>query len=313
MSEKIMNLDAGESAFFSRELETIKAKTYDKLYPEYKATRLIPTDSTAGSGAETITYRSFDRVGVMKLIADYANDLPRSDVKGREFTINVKGLGGSFGYNLQEIRASAKAGNALEQKKANSARQSYEQKVNRLAWFGDANSGLLGMLNQPDVPAATVQTGATSGNIPWSGKTNDEILQDMNDAIGDVWTLTNMVEMPNMLLLPAEQFRFVKTTRLSTASDTTILEFFLANNEGVTVEAVNELKNVAPLPSGAPGPSNVMIAYRRDPDKLTLELPQLFEMLAVQVRGLEYVVPTHARYAGVQFYYPLSANIVEGI
>jgi hypothetical protein len=234
-------------------------------------------------------------------------------VKGTEHTIKVKGLGGSFGYNLQEIRASAKAGNALEQKKANASRQSYEQKVNRLAWFGDSASGLLGMLNQPDVPATTVQVGATSGFFLWSQKTNDEILKDMNDAIGDVWTLTNMVEMPDTLLLPAEQYRLVKTTRLSVASDTTILEFFLANNEGVKVEAVNELSAVAPLPSGGAGPANVMIAYKRDPDKLTLELPQLFEMLAVQVRGLEYVVPTHARYAGVQFYYPLSANIVEGI
>jgi len=316
METKHLNLDAGESAFFTRELESIKTRSYDVLYPEYKATMLIPVDGSAGPGAETITYRTFDRVGTMKIIGDYADDLPRSDVFGKESTVNVKSLGGSFGYNIQEVRAAAKAGRPLNQMKANATRRSNEQKVNQLAWFGDENAGLLGMLNQPDVPAATVQTGATSGNTVWigsSGKTNDEIVQDLNDAINDVIDLTKGVEQPDTILLPIEQYTYIKTTRMASGTDTTILEFFLNNNPGVEVHWVNELKDVSPLPSGGGGPANVMIAYRRSPDKLTLEIPQAFEMFQAEQRGLEFVVPAHSRFAGVIVYYPLSMNIVEGI
>ena len=314
--EQLTNLDAGESVFFSHQLESIKTKVYNVLYPEYKATSLLPVDTSAGPGAETITYRSFDRVGVMKLIADYADDLPRSDVKGKEVTIRVKSLGGSFGYNLQEVRASAKAGTALSQLKANATRQSYEAKVNQLAFFGDAEAGLLGLLNQPDVPANTVQTGVVSGNVTWLGaspKNTDEVLKDMNDAVRDPMTLSKGVEIPDTLLLPLDEYSYVSTTRLAAGTDTTILQFFLQNNPGVTVEWVNELADVAVLPSGGGGPANVMISYKKSADKLTLELPSLFEMLAVEARGLEFIVNAHARYAGVHVYYPLSMNIVEGI
>jgi len=305
--QKFTHLDAGESAFFARELESVKAQVYNVLYPEYTATRLIPVDSSAGAGAETITYRSFDRVGMAKIISNYADDLPRSDVFGKEFTINVKTIGGSFGYNIMEVRNASKAGRPLQQMKATATRQSNEQKVNNLAWFGDPDSGLLGMLSQGHgIPTATAGTA-------WASATVDEIIDDLNSLINDPIDNTNGVEKPDTILLPFAQFTLISTTQKSTASDTTILEFFLKNQPGVTVEPIPELKAVAPLPSGGAGPSDVAFAYTKRADKLTLEIPSAFEMLPVQERNLEFVVNTMSRIAGVQFYYPLSANILEGI
>lgn len=45
-----VNLDSAETAFFARELEYIKSKSYDIEFPPLKATKLIPvsTDSTLG-------------------------------------------------------------------------------------------------------------------------------------------------------------------------------------------------------------------------------------------------------------------------
>lgn len=314
--EKIIsvNLDANESAFFARELEHIKAQTYDVLYPEYKATRLIPVNTSAGPGAETITYRSFDSVGIMKIISNYADDLPRSDVFGKEYVTKVKSLGGSYGYNIQEVRASAKAGRPLNMMKASSVRKSYEQVVNRIAWFGDVIAGLLGMLNQPNVPSATASTGATTSKVKWSEKNTDEIMLDLNNLVNDVITNTKGVEIPDTILLPIAQYTLISTTQFKAGTDTTIKDFFMKNNPMITsIEWVNELAGVAPLPSGGAGPGDVAIAYRKSPDKLTLELPQAFEMFPAQERGLEFVVPAHARIAGVIVYYPLSINIIEGI
>lgn len=323
MKEKIqsVNLDANESAFFARELEHIKARTYDKLYPEYKAQRLIPVETDAGSGAESITYRQFDSVGVMKIIANYADDLPRADVMGAEFTTPIRGLGGSYGYSVQEVRNAQQAGRPLTQRKANAVRQAYEQIVNRIAWFARAADGiyggLTGLLYAPNITTATAHTGAGSGKIRWDdGKTPDEILKDLNDVVTNMVDLTKGVEVPDTILLPIVQYSHIATTARSATSDTTILQFFLNNNPVIrTVEWVNELKDVSPLPSapGGAGTGDLLVCYRRSTDKLGLQIPQMFEQFPAQERNLEFVIPSHARNGGVIVYYPLSVSVLEGI
>jgi len=322
MAERIVavNLDANESAFFARELEFVKARTYDKRYPEYKAQALIPVSTEAGAGAESITYRQFDSVGLMKLIANYADDLPRADVYGAEFTSPVRSLGGSYGWNLQEIRNGQMSGRPLSTRKAEAARLAYEQTVNRLAWYARAadgkSSGLNGFLHNANITKKTAPNNAGDTSRKWVDKTADEILLDLNNGVNDIIELTKGVEIPDTVLLPIKQYTHIATTPRSATSDTTILEFFLRNNPNITsVEWVNELKDVSPKPSDPTGSGtcDCMIVYKRDPIKLTLELPQMFEQLPVQERGLEYIVPTHARIGGVIVYYPLSIAIVEEI
>lgn len=316
-----VNLDANESAFFARELEHIKARTYDKLYPEYKAQRLVPVETDAGSGAESITYRQFDNVGVMKVIANYADDLPRADVYGKEFTTPVRSLGGSYGYNVQEIRNAIQAGRPITQRKANAVRQAYEQIVNRIGWFARSTDptygGLTGLLYAPNLTTATAHTGATTSKVRWDdGKNADEILKDLNDTVNGVIELTKGVEVPDTVLLPIAQYTLIATTARSATSDTTILEYFKRNNPIIrNVEWVNELKDVSPLPSapGGAGTGDLMVVYRRSTDKLGFQIPQMFEMFPAQERNLEFVVPAHARNGGVVVYYPLSISILEGI
>jgi len=77
-------LDTNESIFFARQLEYIKGKTYDIKRPQLNALKLIPVSTETPEGASTITYRQYDTVGMAKVIANYSNDLPRADVKGKE-------------------------------------------------------------------------------------------------------------------------------------------------------------------------------------------------------------------------------------
>lgn len=314
MKEKIIsqNLDANESAFFARELEFIKAKTYDIKYPALKATSLIPVSTDAGPGAESITYQQFNQVGIMKIISNYADDLPRSDVFANEFTSKVKSLGGSYGYNIQEVRNAAMAGKPLSAKKASSVRKANDLKVNNLAWIGDAYAGLVGLLNNTNIPAAAAAN--PGGGTEWSTKTAAQILTDLNSAVTSIEELTKGVEVPDTIIMPISQWRIISTTRLDSGTDTTIKEFFMKNNPEIKeIEWVNELKDVAPLPSGAAGPADIMIVYKKDPDVLTLEIPQPFEQFPAQERNLEFVIPAHSRFGGVIVYYPLALTIVESI
>jgi hypothetical protein len=314
---KFVNLDANESVFFARELEHIKAQTYDVVYPELKATALIPVATDAGAGAESITYTQYDEVGMAKVISNYADDLPRADVKGKQFTSIVRSIGDSFGYNIQEIRASAMANKNLPTRKATAARRAMEQKMNTIAWSARAadgvNAGLIGLLYQPNITKGTVST--RGGHITFATKTADEMYLDLCKAVDDILSLTKGTEIPDTVLLPIAQYSLITSTFRSTYSDITVLDAFKKAYPYITkVDWVAELKDVNPVPStGVAANTDVMLVYKRSPEKLTLEIPQPFEQLEIERRGLEYVTPCHARCGGVIVYYPLSINLVEGI
>ena len=305
---KSVNLDAGETVFFARELEFIKSKSYDVIYAELKARQLIPVSFEAGPGAESITYSQYDQLGVAKLIANYANDLPRADIKGKQFTAPVRSLGASYGYNLQEIRAAKLVGKPLEQRRANAAKRAILQLENSILFFGDSDHGLMGFFNNPNVPTVSVPADGTGAVTQWSMKTPDQILRDLNLIANTPFNTTKGIEQASTLLLPLAQFNYIASTPRSAISDVTILEFFLKNNPFVEeVEWVNELVGL-----GASGTDRA-VAYDRDQDKLTAEIPQDFEQLPVQEEGLEFKIPCHSRVGGVLTYYPLSIVYCDGI
>lgn len=301
------NLDSAESMFFERELEYRKAQTYDVIRAPLKAMELIPVSNEAGAGAESIVYEQYDATGIAKIIANYADDLPRADVKGKEFVARVKSVGASYGYSLQEVRAAQMAGKPLEQRKANSAARAHRELWNRTAFYGDEENGIPGWLNNANVPSAAVAAGAST-DTEWSTKTADEIIKDMNDAANGIVSLTNGAEIPDTLVLPIEQYSFIASTNAGTGTDTTILEFFLRNNPYINaVEWANELKGA--FDGGTDG----FIVYCRDPDAIQFEMPVTFEQLPVQERGLEFLVPCHSRIAGTVIRYPLSQTFKYGI
>ena len=307
-----VHLDANETAFFARELEFVKARSYDIQYPEMKAFQLIPISTEAGEGAEAITYAQFEEVGLARIIESYANDLPRADIRGKEYTTRVRSIGVSYGYSVQEVRAAIFAGRPLTQRQANAARRANDQLVNKFAWFGDNNYQMLGMLNNANVPIGTVLNDGVGATTEWVNKTPDQILRDMNVLANNINALTNGVEMPNTLIMPVQQYTLIASTPRSTTSDTTILEYFLRNNPFITkVDWVPELNGAGPVVG--PAATDVMIAYDRNPDKLTMELPMPFTQYAPQERALEFVVPCESRYGGVIVYYPLSISIGFGI
>lgn len=313
---QFVNLDSAESIFFSRELEAKKSKTYDIIKAPLRAFELIPVSTEAGAGAEVITYEQYDEVGMAKIISNYADDLPRSDVRGKEFSARIKSVGNSYGYSLQEIRAAQMAGKPLEQRKANAAARAQREAWNKIAFYGDAEFNLQGLLTNTNIPDSTVDTGAAAGDpTVWSEKTPDEILHDMNKLVNSIVDLTNGAEQPDTLVLPIDQYTHIASTARSANSDTTILEYFLRNNPFIdSVEWSNELTAAQLAANGVTRfTGDVMFAYRRDPDVLTLEMPVMFEQLPVQERGLEYLVPCHSRIAGVIVYYPLACAFADGI
>ena len=306
-SRRMDNLDASENVFFSRQLELVKTKTYDRKYPNLQARSFVPLDPELDNAVETIRLRSYTQVGIARLIASYADDLPRADVKTDDQIFSVRSIGTSYGYNLQEIRASQRAGTSIDQKKAAAARRATEVVIDRILALGDSASGLTGLLNVPNALSYTVPADGTGASALWTNKTPALIIRDMVGICEFIVTQTNEIEAPNMLLLPRPQYTLIRTTRFDSNSDKTILQWFQAQYPGVSVNPWYRMTG-----AGA-GSTQRMMAYTMDPDHMQGAVPQEFEQLPVQERNLEFVVPCHARVGGVQCYYPLSVAYGDGI
>jgi hypothetical protein len=302
-----LKLDASESAFLSRQLEQIRAQTYDIKLQALKGRDLVPVDNSVSPGAEVVTYRQFEPIGLAKIISNYADDLPRADVIAREFTSKIRGIGASYGYSVQEIRAAQFAGVPLEQRKANAARRAIEEKIDLIIKTGDSQNGLLGLLNQTNTTAFTVPAGAAT-TTPWTTKTPDEVVKDLHGIANGIVSSTKEVETPDTLLLPLAQYTLIATKRMGDGSDATILKFFLSTSPFI--------KNVipwAPLAGAGAAGADRMVCYRRDPDALQVVISQEFEQFPPQTEGLEVVTACHARCGGVVVYYPLSISYGDGI
>jgi hypothetical protein len=292
--------DAG--LFLDRQLEYIRPQVFEVEYADIKYPTILPVTAEAGPGAQTFTYRIMDATGDFKLISDAADDLPRADVSQTEKSINIRSFGGSFGYTVQELRAAQMANLSLEQRRASAVRRAYEEKVESVAMFGEGSVSLAGFFNN-----ATVDVISANKWFSTSAVTAQEMLEILNQGVSAIISGSNMKEQPDTILMPYEDYNIVSTTRNSDSSDVTVLEYFLRTNPYIrNVEPINQL-----AAANSSLAKNRLVVYKRDPQKVQLHIPQPLELFPPQQRGLEFIVPAHARVGGVALYYPKSVKYVQ--
>jgi len=302
-----LRLDRGESVFFAREVEHIKHRTYDMKLRDLKAFELIPVSYDAGPGVTEITFRRYASVGFAKVIADYAKDFPRVDVHGVEETVRVKSIGVSYGYNLKEIRMSARTGKALEQRRATTARRAHMEMANKLALISNAATGTRGLIDYPGITETTIPADGAGGSTSWATKTDDQIARDIDILFDAVILPTYNRENPDTLLLPLESYRILANKRLS-GTDTTLLKFIQDNKPWIRrIDWLHEL-------SGAgEGKTNRAMVGVFNEEHLTFEIPTPFEQFDPQQDGMEFTIACHSECAGTIIYYPMAFAYADGI
>ena len=309
---KQMRFDSAEDAsiFFARELDYIKSKSYDKIYPEFTALNNFPITHEVPEGAETMTYYSYEKTGMAAIISNYATDLPRADVKGSPTTAYVKSIGYSYGYSIQEMRASRMAGKSLDTRKAEAARYAIDRKTNEIAFAGDKEHKLMGMLSSDNnIPLYTLATVETKTS--WKDKSAAEILADINGMFAYQSRITQDVERADTLALPPAVFIDISTRQIPNTGYT-VKRFLLENApylKNIITAPELSAENKATNPYGV----DVAMLYTNSADKFSLEIPMAFYQYPLQNRNLEVIVPCEERVAGIVLYYPLSALLAVGV
>ena len=300
-------LDSRESAFFQRECEYIKTRTYDAKPPLLKGLSLVPQASGIPLGTSEITYRRYTEAGHAKLIANYAKDFPRVDVYGEEYTVKVKDLGASYGYNIKEIRQSALTGKRLDQRRATSARNAIERKLNEYTLLSNKKDGTFGILDFPGLTETTLPADGTGGSKIWASKDVDDIIRDINIMLSAVIEPTKGVETPDTLLLPLNVYSALQSRRLGD-TESSLIKYITENFPMLKkIDWLNELNTI-----GAGGTGRVMVGCF---DELHCEnqIVNQFEQGDVQQEGMEWEIPCMASTAGVIVYYPGAFAYADGV
>lgn len=295
--------------FVISQASIIEPGVYATRYPDILYRDLIPVDTSGSEYATSVTYFSADQYGKADWINGNADDIPLAGTNRAMHQTPVHTAGIGYGYGWEEIGRAQMLGINLTNDDAMAARRASEELVERVALYGDPTKGFTGLFNA----AGVVPTAAPNGN--WSAATPAAIAADMNAALMKVFNDTATTAIADVLLLPWEKFFHISTTPMNANSDTTILQWFLANNvytaatgNALTVRGVRGLDN-----AGAGGVSR-MVAYTNDARVLKLHYPLPHRFLPAREAGaLRWVVPGVMRLGGLDVRLPKEVVYLDGI
>lgn len=287
-----------DTIFLARQLDYVRSQTYDRQLPATNADALVPDDTSVPEWAETITQFAYDMVGMAKVISNYADDLPRADVRATQRSVTVRTLGDSYGYNVNELRASRATGAGLDARKANAARRAMDLKIAAIKLVGDSVYGLYGLFNNPNIPEQIL---TTTGD--WATLTGDQILQNLITWIVGYQNQVKGTHAPTHLELAPKAFN-AASSKFITASGGTVpvtpLQWFRGNYPGIIVE------NIWELAGAGTGGKDLGLLYERNSNNFSHMYVMPFTQLPPEARNLEIVTDCLARSGGVNVYYPLA-------
>lgn len=293
------HFDAAANVLFTNQLVQTLAGTFNTKFAELKGKLMVPVDNSIAPYIETVRWEQFDTQGPdAKALAgqDWQNDLPQVNGSGAENFQRMQSYGLAFGYNEQELLATAHGGQPIDQLRALAVRRGLASKLDDIAAVGDSSRSLLGLMNQTNTATYT----ATSS---WAaGTTADLLLADLNGLCDKAFVDTKEVEFVKRIVMPTAFYRLIETKARSTTSDLTVLEYFKRNNPGIQVMSWERLSSIA----GAGGSGARVIAYNPDPLNVRMLLSVEFEAKPPQQRNMGFVVNCHMRSGGVISPFPKS-------
>jgi hypothetical protein len=216
-----------------------------------------------------------------------------------------------------DMMRSQVTGRSLDKMLSDGVRMVYDKHMDQNVYKGLATYGSYGLVNNPNITAATAAYDSTNTYTDWAHKTPQEILKDINDAINAVWEAAgyDLRAMPNHILLPHEQFNYIATQPVSGLSEKSILTYLQENN----VAAKNNVQLViagVPWCKGAgTGTTDRMVVYVHDELFVAVEelAPLSRVMTSPSTEAQAYDSLYMANLSEVEFFYTQTVRYVDGI
>jgi len=269
--------NADDGFALARQLEFVRARVLETVYPGFNMLRLIPADTSVPVGARTHTIRRYTEKGVVQIYRG-GNSYGRISLRQTEEIFPVRHFVTSCDIDLFEQMSSDFASLGVVEKAMKAANQLMQDKRNKLILAGDEASGLKGVLNYPYLRKA-VSTVAYDGTA-----SADTVIADMNRWVNFPSNANMAMFAPNRCVTSPRVRAYLMSNPRSTTTDTTIGGFWLANNGFInSIDQAHEMQ----APDAAPSASyDAMLFYRDDGDSINhVQIGAAINMLPIQRDG----------------------------
>ncbi len=264
----------------------IETRVYQRRYPTFNYAAHVPVVTEGQPWAIGTTFFTVDTAGEAKFLSGAGTDMPFNQATRGQASHDFAMIGSGWEWNLEEVNQAALYGIPLNDTKAISASDKVERLLNDIAMVGSTEKNWTGLLNNGEVQRADA-AGAGTG-IFWANKTVDQIMADVNFALGGVRENSEEVEWADTLRLPPEAFRDVATRRMGAGDGfMTVLEYIRRNNiytaetgQALDIQPLREARNASADGGGR------LVAYRKDPEVVRFHLPMPRRVLAARQKSI---------------------------
>lgn len=306
----------GGIAFYISQLAQIEQTIYATPYADITYLQDIPIVSGIPEHANHWVYRSYDGRGMGAFIGANASDLPRVAQSAKLHTVPLNYGGIECHYSLDELRTTASQNMPIDTMQQQLAYRAYEEHSQKVAYFGDSQLGMSGLLNHPNVIV-------TKASVNYTTATGQELFNMLNDPLFDIIKLSKNYHMPNTVRVFPDLWKRMNSELMTGYSDTTVMEFFKTNNaytlmtgQEIDIQVrfqltAAELKAGGVVNAGDGEQKDRVLIYEKNDRNLGVAKPIPFRMLAPQNKGLAVSVPAEYKISGTEIRYPLSAIYLD--
>ncbi len=233
-------------------------------------------------------------VGEGKAHSGTGMDIPLAETIYDSVSLATKLGAVGYQYSIVEIATALAMGITLEADKIAAAQMAFERHMSKVAWIGEAETGLKGFYNQDGVAV-------TSKTIDFATAPVVDILDLFNTIIYDDVDASEFDSdvAINTLILPTSVARTLAGRTVSATNETPLIKYIRENNEAALEGRTLEITANRRGNGMGNADSDRIVSYNRDPNSIEMRIPQELQFEPAQPTGLDIFVPGSYLYQGV--------------
>jgi hypothetical protein len=299
--------------------EDIKTKFYEVKYGEFHWSKMIlpaSVDTSINVGARSSSYPITDNTGMGAFVNAAGTNIPTVNYGVSKSTVPIEMAAVSGIVTLDEARQVSMgfSGVNMITKIGGIMRKAAERHIERSFFFGNADLGFDGFVNNPSITLASASTKAAGGTT-WDVATADEIIDEVNNSISLISENTRQIAQANHVILPTRQFNRMATLRIGD-TNISVLEYLRKNNvytantgQELIISSIPYTNDIAVANPPVAAGTGRMIVKVQSEENDWLPMPETPNMLAPQPMDLStklyatYTLgPYHNRYPAEMIY-----------
>lgn len=267
---------------------------------------IIPIDTSLDPGAVSYAYTEQIRTGLAEIITDSTTSIPMANIEGRNNIKPINSMGIGIEYTNQQIRTANFQGLFdLVSSKVAAAREGHDIALNNFIRTGIPALGLDGVTSQPGIIVAN----ATTGNWIGGPATSAQIVADVRTAINAMMNASSMIEMPNTVVLPVDEYNLINTQFMNPGfNETTVLTALKGTFPMITNWTWEPGMDVVDASGGA-----ALLVYKNDASRMRVQMPLMMAPTAPQPLGFGTKLFFESRFGGVMAPRPRSVLRLDNI